>query len=195
MDEPPALRRHPLAKHGPALAIAGGAIFLALWLAAILATGDWVLGRDTLSELGGKDNLAAPLFNVGCIIAGACMFLFGFSIWLRVPEGRLASGFLRLAAAGLVLVGIFNIRTGLAHGLATLLFFMMLAVGLAVLLYVLARAGIMRATCAVIVAGFVATAVSALASTLEMTEAVAVLAAIAWSCTMGLEMRLGERAT
>lgn len=192
MDEPEILRRHPIARNGPMIGAAGSVIFMALWFFAALATGDWVLGRDTLSELGGKDNVAAPLFNVGCVFAGVCLFLFGFSIWMRIPELRLASGFVRIAGGGLVLVGIFNINTGLAHGLATLAFFSMIAVGVGLCAYVQIRESMMLPSAAVGLIGMIVSFLSIGLATVPMAEAIAVTSVAAWGIAMSVEMHLGR---
>jgi len=193
MTEPEVLRKHPLARYGPYIGIAGSAVFLLLWLAsATIAGSDWEVGRNTLSELGGMDTLAAPLFNFACVFAGICMFLFGFGVWMRVPEVRRATSFVRIAGLGLVLVGIFNINTGLAHDLSTILFFMMITFGVGLTSYFLIKNWMMLPTAIVGLAGICVSFLSFGLTTFEMVEAIAVVCINVWGFTMAVEMILGR---
>jgi len=173
---------------GPYLAILGGISFSILWPLAALATGDWVLGRDTLSELGGKDNAAAPIFSAGCALAGACLFVFALSLRSEVRAARRSAPVLAFASMGLLMVGVWNITMSPWHMIATVWFFASVAIGLAILACDFLRAKVMRASAATAVAGIAVTFISAATATLPFTEAVAVGAVIAWGTVAGAEM-------
>jgi len=192
MDEPSIFKTNRLARFGPYLGITGSVVFLVLWFAAVQVTGDWVLGEHTLSELGGKDNLAAPLFNFACVFAGVCMFLFAFSVWMRIPELRQPSGFMRIAGLGLVLVGVFNIDTGLAHDLATLLFFSMIAIGVGSAAYIQVKNWMLLPTAFVGLGGMCVSFLSLGLATIPMTEAIAVTCIAMWGITLSTEMLMGR---
>ena len=177
-----------LARLGPSLAILGALSFSILWPLAAVATGDWVLGRDTLSELGGKENHAAPIFSGGCALAGACLVVFGLALRERVPASRRSAPILIFAAIGLAMVGVWNITMSPWHMIATVWFFGPVAVGLAVMAFDFLRAKVMRASAWAAVAGITVSFVSAVVATVPFTEAVAVAAVIAWGFVAGTEM-------
>ncbi|MFH0816384.1 MAG: DUF998 domain-containing protein [Methanobacteriota archaeon] len=177
-----------LAKFGPYLAILGSVSFSILWPLAALITGDWVLGRDTLSELGGKDNAAAPVFSAGCALAGACLLAFALSLRHEVIAAKRATPIIGFAAIGLVMVGVWNITMSPFHMIATVWFFASVAIGLSVLAYDFLRAKVMRASAVAAVVGIAATFVSAAVATVPFTEAVAVGAVIVWGAVAGTEL-------
>jgi hypothetical membrane protein len=173
---------------GPYLAILGSVSFSILWPLAALVTGDWVLGRDTLSELGGKYNAAAPIFSAGCALAGACLFAFALSLRSEVRAARRSAPMLAFASMGLLMVGVWNITMSPWHMIATVWFFASVAIGLAVLAYDFLRANVMKASAAAAVVGIIVSFVSGAIATMEFTEAVAVGAVIVWGLVAGVEV-------
>jgi hypothetical membrane protein len=176
-----------LLRFGPHLAILGSVLFSFLWPLSAAAAGDWAIGRDTLSELGGKENAAAPIFSGACALAGGC--LLAFAMWLRLslPAARRGAPVLGFAALGLVMVGVWNITMSPWHMVATVWFFGSVAVGLAFLAFDMLRAGIMPLSSWTAFVGIAVSMFAAAASTIELAEAVAVGAVVAWGLASGSE--------
>jgi len=181
-----------LTKYAPHIGIAGAIIFAIMWPAAAAITGDWVLGRDTLSELGGKPNAAAPVFDAACIIAGVCALLFSSALY-SLPRARIGAALFTMASMGLIMVGFFPIYTGTAHMVATAWFFGPVALSAFFLVNAFARIKGLRISAAVGVAGLVASFASVAVSTYQFAEAVAVASVIALGISMGAQLIVKRR--
>ncbi|MDD1769690.1 MAG: DUF998 domain-containing protein, partial [Methanomassiliicoccales archaeon] len=118
------------------LMIIGGAaglvlpiFFAVMWTLAAVVNGHWVLGRDTLSELGGQVP-SRWIFNVAVIVSGVLGIDFSFRLFVKFADsrlGRAGSVVLAIASIGLVSVGVFPIDTGQPHTIASVFFFTVVA--------------------------------------------------------------------
>jgi hypothetical membrane protein len=176
-----------LKKYAPYVGIMGAIAFAVMWPAAVAVTGDWALGRDTLSELGGKPNAAAPIFNAACVMAGICSLLFSSALY-GVSRARAGAALFTIASMGLVMVGLFPITTGDAHMVATVWFFGPVALSAFFLVNAFARIKGLRLSAAVGIAGLATSFASLAASTYQFAEAVAVASVIALGVSMGSQL-------
>ena len=181
-----------LTKYSPHMGIVGAIIFAIMWPAAAAITGDWVMGRDTLSELGGKPNAAAPVFNAARVMAGTCSLLFSSELY-SVPRARAGAALFTIASMGLVMVGLFPIDTGDAHMAATIWFFGPVALSTFFLVNAFARISGLRLSAIVGVAGLIASFASLGLSTYQLAEAVAVASVMAMGVSMGAQLAILRR--
>lgn len=122
---------------GAIAGIVGSVAFSALWIAAAYQDGSWVLGKMTLSELGDRSRPGVVLFNVGAILAGIMSLVFSAGLYRVLSSsllGRLGTVTLGIASLFLIGVGVFPIDTGTAHTVASLGFFGLGAIALAMLI-------------------------------------------------------------
>ncbi|MDO5861684.1 MAG: DUF998 domain-containing protein [Thermoplasmata archaeon] len=92
------------------IGIVAAFLFAVVWIVAAQSDSSWVLGENTLSDLGVSSvQFTADLFMYGCIITGILIFVFGLGKACCETRNSRAAGIL-VAAAGifLVLVGIYN---------------------------------------------------------------------------------------
>jgi len=170
--------------------------FSALWTIAVVVNGNWQLGRDTLSELGG-DVPSRWYFNIAVLIAGlgSIRYSFGLANYLSEQKfGRIGSYVLAVASLGLVSVGIFPIDTGEPHTVASVFFFSVAAIAAFILTFPLAKKFGLRGvpfitTLAVIIVSFISLAVTPL----PFAEAVAVGGLIVWIAVMSIQMLISEK--
>jgi hypothetical membrane protein len=104
---------------------------------AALVDGHWVLGKQTLSELGDRSRAGALFFNSADIITGALALLFAIGLYRVLSTsagGRLGSGLMVLASLMLIGIGIFPIDTGTPHTVLSYSFFATAALALFVLI-------------------------------------------------------------
>jgi len=165
--------------------------FSILWTAAVIVNGDWQLGRDTLSELGG--NVPSRwVFNIAVLIAGfaGIRFSFGLAKLLSGQRlGRTGSYVFAVASLGLISVGVFPIDTGTPHTVASIFFFTVAAIAAIILLYPLSKQfGVGSApfitTAAVVVVSFLALATTPV----PFAEAVTVAGLLVWVAVLSLQI-------
>ncbi len=90
--------------------------FMTLWVLAAILDGDWVLGGNTLSDLGVDGNDASELcFNGGCALAGILAIIFALVYFEKKGAWRICGVTVVLAGLMLVGVGIVNLHYGKAH--------------------------------------------------------------------------------
>lgn len=171
-------------------------LFAILWIVAIIVNGDWHLGEDTLSELGGNVpsrwifNIAVILTAVGCI-----RFSFSFASFLSPSiSGRIGGYLLAIASIGLMAIGFFPIDTGEPHTIATAFFFGFAAIASFVLLYPIGKRIGVRSiqflvTIIVIVVSFICLAITPI----PFAEAIAVSGLLAWLFVLSIWMLLSVR--
>ena len=179
----------------PFAAIALSLFFASMWICAVVVNGDWTLGEDTLSELGG----AGPsewIFNLAVIVSGliGIFFAIGFDARLRsLKTGRIGCTALAIASVFLISVGVFPIDTGLPHGVVSVLFFTTAALAAMLLLRPIFKWVGPRGVPFIATVAALATSFASLALTpLPFAEAVAVASLLAWSLVIGAWM-LSER--
>ncbi|MEM4262523.1 MAG: DUF998 domain-containing protein, partial [Thermoplasmata archaeon] len=172
--------------------------FSILWTAAVIVNGDWQLGRDTLSELGG--NVPSRwVFNIAVLIAGFAGIRFSFGLARLLADrklGRTGSYVFAVASLGLISVGVFPIDTGTPHTVASIFFFTVAALAAIILLYPLSKQfGIKSApfitTAAVIVVSFLALATTPI----PFAEAVTVAGLLVWAAVLSVQILYDLRKT
>ncbi len=109
--------------------IAAAAVFIISLMAAVSLDGGWVLGENTLSDLGASATDARLAFNYGCCVLTAVLLaVFGFSSAAYAANRSTAVGgiVMIIAAALLVMVGLIakDSGDGTAHNLVSYTFFL-----------------------------------------------------------------------
>ncbi len=169
----------------------GAAFFSIMWITAVIVDGHWVLGEQTLSELGGN-RPGSIYFNSGVILEGALSLMLALGLWRAMTRSTMQTiGGLVLACAAffLILVGVFPITTGLPHTIASFGFF-----GLALLATILLarplwnerRFGPFAGTVTII--AVVVSLLFLAFTSIELTEAVSVICLLAWSSVISVMM-------
>jgi len=176
---------------GSIIGVALPVFFGIMWTAAVVVNGHWVLGRDTLSELGG--NVPSRwVFNIAVIVAG--LMGVDFSIGLAMMLARWRTGIaggalLAVASIGLISVGLFPIDTGTSHTLATIFFFGFAALAAFVLLYPVGRWANARGIPFIVLVLAIILSIASVALTpLPFAEAVAVASLMAVILTISLKI-------
>jgi len=184
-------RRGILLISAPYAAIALSLFFATMWILAVIVKGDWTLGEDTLSELGGSGP-SEWIFNSGAIISGVLGILFAVGLNARLRElqtGKIGCAAFAFASMCLILVGLFPIDTGTAHGVASVTFFATAALAVMLLLVPIFRmTGAKGAPFITSIAALAASFAAFALTPLPFAEAVAVSALLAWSLVLGIWM-------
>jgi len=165
--------------------------FSVLWITAVIVNGNWQLGVNTLSELGG-DVPSRWVFNIAVLIAGfaGIRFSFGLAKLLAAQRlGRTGSYVFAVASLGLISVGVFPIDTGTPHTVASIFFFTVAAIAAIILLYPFykqfgVRSAPFITTAAVILVSFV----SLVTTPLPFAEAVTVAGLLVWVAVLSLQI-------
>ena len=175
----------------PYAAIALSLFFAAMWALAVIVKGDWTLGEDTLSELGGSDP-SEWIFNSAAIISGVLGILFAAGLNARLRElrtGKTGCVAFALASVCLISVGLLPIDTGTAHGVASVMFFATAALAVMLLLVPIFRmAGAKGAPFITSIAALAVSFAAFVLTPLPFAEATAVSALLAWSLVLGTWM-------
>jgi len=174
----------------------GALMFAFMWSAAVVVDGHWILGQETLSELGG-DRPGRVFFNAGVITEGILALLFSTGIYRLMKSdhlGRLGSIILFAGSVALIGVGVFPITAGMPHTVATYAFFGLILVALIVLIIPILyhpvlgeKGGILTIASLILSLTFLFTA------SLPLTEAVAVTCLLIWSSIISLLIILNRR--
>jgi hypothetical membrane protein len=179
--------KHSAAGFG-AIGLAAAVIFSLAWVVAASADPSWILGSDTLSELGISDvEVAKNAFNYGCMIAGALLFIYGCGKAYRFNGAECASGILAaVAAICLALIGVFTMDHDL-HLLFAITFFVLIAFSILAAGYADGKSGrsLNAAVCACVLTAAV---ISVAAISFPMGEAIAVAGCIAWIIADSLKL-------
>lgn len=184
-------RKDRLMVIGGIVGVALPLFFSTMWAAAVVVNGHWVLGEDTLSELGG--NVPSRwIFNTAVIVAGLMGVDFSVGLMMRLAPsktGRAGGALLAIASAGLITVGLFPIDTGGSHSLATIFFFGFAGLAAFVLLYPVYRwVGAKGMPFIVLVAAIALSFASVVLTPLPFAEAFAVASLMAMILSMSLQM-------
>jgi hypothetical membrane protein len=177
---------------GALCGLAGAGIFAALWIAAVLADGHWVLGGMALSELGDRSRAGSSLFNSAVIVTGVLGLGYTVGLARALSRNLLAKiGSLVLGAACLFLigVGVFPIDTGRPHTLASYGFFTLAAAALALLMIPLGRSRIFHRSGGLVTALLLAIPVLCIPLlSLAALEALAVVCLLVWIALISARM-------
>ncbi len=178
---------------GAIAGLAGALLFSTMWIAAVLADGHWVLGEETLSELGG-DRPGRLFFNAGVILEGVLGLLFAIGLWRALPRTLVASsGFIVLLLAGISLVGVgvFPITTGAYHTVASYAFFGLSLVAILLLLVPIWKSETFGPIPGAVTGAAVVISLLFLSFTsVPLAEAVAVICLLIWSLILAIKMLL-----
>jgi len=179
---------------GAAAGIALSLFFMFMWTAAVIVNGDWTLGEDTLSELGGTGP-SEWIFNSAVIISGILGLLFTQGLWNRLRQFALSwLGCFVLASASvnLMFVGMYPIETQ-PHGILSVSFFAMGALAALLLLMPFRKwSGIKGVPFVTTVAMLIVSIASLALTPIPFAEAVAVSCLMTWMFILGAWM-LRER--
>ncbi|MFP4170782.1 MAG: DUF998 domain-containing protein [Methanomassiliicoccales archaeon] len=176
--------------------VTGVLTFSYLWSLAVVADGNWILGEETLSELGG-DRAGRAAFNLGAMATGVLAFLFSTGFMAAQPSKwsyRAGPAIVLVGSVALFAVGLFPITTGSYHTVASYSFFGVMLLGLLALVGPLwknpyfGKVGSLTTIVGVIIP------LSFLVTTpLPLAEAVAVICLMAWMAVMSIQMALMHR--
>ena len=168
-------------------------VFSLMWTSAVVVDGNWRLGEETLSELGG-DRPGAIYFNSGVVFAGVASLVFWLGLRCTVSKTILSRmGTLALFASSVALigVGVFPIDTGDPHTVASYLFFSLMLMAFLLLTIPFRDSpvfgkgyAIMSLAMAVVSLGVL------LLISLELAEAVAVASMLLWVLILSAKMLL-----
>jgi hypothetical membrane protein len=171
------------------IGLLGAILFALLWTSAVIVDGNWVLGEETLSELGG-DRPGRLYFNTGVIAMGIMGLLFAVGLFLILKEdllGRIGTSVLFVGAVALIGVGIFPITTGECHTFFSYAFFGLMLATLLLLALPIWRESRLGPVGGIVTVGALATSLVFLfASSIPLTEAVAVICLLIWTVTISI---------
>ncbi|NYT11415.1 MAG: DUF998 domain-containing protein [Methanomassiliicoccales archaeon] len=169
------------------IGLIGAILFALLWTSAVIADGNWVLGEETLSELGG-DRPGRLYFNTGVIVMGIMGLLFAVGLFLILKEdllGRIGTSVLFVGAVALIGVGIFPITTGEYHTFFSYAFFGLMLVTMFLLALPIWRECRLGPLGGIVTVGALAVSLVFLfTSSIPLTEAVAVICLLIWTVTI-----------
>jgi hypothetical membrane protein len=169
----------------------GAIIFALMWIVAATVDSSWVLGEQTLSELGG-DRPGRIFFNTGVILEAllSIVFVFGLKNTLSSDNlGKAGSAVFFLAAISLLAVGVFPITTGVYHTVASYSFFGLSLIALIILIRPLQSSRAFGAIFSIITIVAIVVSLGFLFFTnIPTAEAVAVICLLFWSLIVSVRM-------
>ena len=173
-----------------AIGLVAAFIFSVVWVVAACADPSWTFGNDYVSKLGVSSvNVAADMFNYGCILVGILMFVYGIGKAYAYRGAECASGMLMMIA-GALLFAIGIVHSGEDyHFLFSVLLMVCLAFAIIAAGSADGKEGRMlnAAVCACVLA---AAAIAFLGISPEMGEAVMIAGTIAWVAADSLKLIL-----
>lgn len=172
--------------------ILGAVLFTIMWLAAIYADGNWVLGAETLSDLGHPSRAGHPLFNAAAVIAGVLLGIFSlgmFYVHQNFLYARTSMAIAMAACISLVGVGVFPIHVDVYHTVVSFVFFGLMVIALSVWTIHDWTRGDDARPYAYFTAALLVISVLFMAFTeIGMAEAVAVILIMIWAVVQGRRM-------
>lgn len=177
------------------IAICAAFVFSIMWMVAALGDASWVIGENTLSDLGVSDvQITADLFMYACMIVGVLTVIFGIGKAGYETGCNRAGGILVIIAGiFLILVGYFNkdYGNGDIHLAAAYLFFIFLALSVFVTAFGDWAEGKTLAVAYSIIATVICIGCFAFES-LALTEAVAVICGLGWFVAQGIKLSMSK---
>jgi len=174
------------------LGIAGALLFSAMWVMAIYADGNWVLGAETLSDLGHPSRAGHPMFNAAAVIAGVLLTFFALGMYQlhqSFPLGRTAMLVAMVASLFLIGVGVFPIHVTPYHTIVSYAFFGLMILALALwAAHDYVRGGQARYYAVFTVVLVTISLVLLSLVEIGLAEAVAVIFIMLWAVVQGLRM-------
>ncbi len=174
------------------LGIAGAVLFSIMWMMSIYADGAWVLGAETLSDLGHPSRAGHPMFNAAASIAGVLLTFFALGMYQNHQSylfGRMAMIVALIASLFLIGVGVFPIHVTPYHTIVSYAFFGLMIVALSLWTYHDYLRGGLAQYFAAFTAVLLAISLTFLALTeIGMAEAVAVVCIMIWAVVQGVRM-------
>ncbi|MBW1939406.1 MAG: DUF998 domain-containing protein, partial [Deltaproteobacteria bacterium] len=168
------------------LGLLGALVFACLWTTAVSFDGNWILGEDTLSELGGNGG-GRFFFNVGVLIMGIAGLAFSTGLYMVLGSPLRGSGaiILFVGAMALIGVGVFPINTGEPHTFFSYLFFGLMLFSMAMLSFPVWKSpwiGALGGAITVMSLGI--SMVFLFICSVPLAEAVAVICLLIWTITV-----------
>ena len=178
-------------RFGAKCGLIGALFFSVMWMVAIFVDGNWILGKETLSELGGN-RPGALFFNSGVITEGFLCLFYGLGLLHAIRKGilqRAGIAILLIASFALIMVGVFPITTGFAHGIASYSFFGMSLLAILILVYPLWKEDRFGPNVGIVTLGSAIVSLAFLfATTVPLAEVVAVICLLIWSSLISILM-------
>ncbi len=186
-------------KIGPAgfgiAALLGAFVFSVAWIIAVCGDAGWVLGENTVSDLGVSDvQLSADVFKYASIITGLLFFVFGIGKAVFEKDANRASGIMAIIAA-LALIGIGtyskDFGNGNAHLFSAVVFFLFIAASAALSGYGDHR---QRKTipAAITVVLFTASLLALATCSFELAEVVIIACVMIWAAVQGIKLAMSN---
>jgi hypothetical membrane protein len=75
-------------RFGAICGLIGALFFSVMWIVAVFVDGNWIMGKETLSELGGN-RPGAFFFNSGVIVEGILGLFYGLGLLHAVRKGKI----------------------------------------------------------------------------------------------------------
>jgi hypothetical membrane protein len=178
-------------RFGAICGLIGALFFSVMWIVAVFVDGNWIMGKETLSELGGN-RPGALFFNSGVIVEGILGLFYGLGLLHAVRKGilqRTGITILLMASFALIMIGVFPITTGFAHGIASYAFFGMSLVAMSFMVYPLWTEARFGPNVGIATLSSVTVSLAFLfATTVPLAEAVAVICLLIWSSLISILM-------
>jgi hypothetical membrane protein len=181
------MEKQNLVRYLAVVGLLGAILFALLWISAVIVDGNWILGEETLSELGG-DRPGKLYFNTGVIAMGVMGLFFALGLFLMFKKdllGRIGTVVLIIGAFALIGVGVFPITTGVYHTFFSYTFFGLMLITLFLLAIPIWRESRLGPVGGLVTAGGLAVSLMFLFTTsIPLTEAVAVICLLIWTVTI-----------
>lgn len=181
----------PWIRIGAIAGLMGAGFFSMMWIVAVIMDGHWVLGDQTLSELGGH-RPGSIYFNSGAILEGVLSLIFAYGLWQSMKKStmqRIGGLLLLCASCFLILIGVFPITTGLPHTIASYGFFgLALAATIILIRPLWNERGFGPITGTMTVIAVVVSLAFLVLTNVELTEAVSVICLLVWSSVLSVMM-------
>lgn len=189
--------RGSLIRYCALIGFIGAVVFSLMWTSAVVVDGNWVLGEETLSELGG-DRPGSIYFNSGVIVTGVMGLIFAIGLYALMDGrllGQIGAVVAMVGAIALIGVGVFPITTGDYHTFFSYAFFGIMLVSLLLLAYPIWKerrlgplAGLLTVGALVVSLGFLFT------TSIPLTEAVAVICLLMWMVAISVLILISPHA-
>jgi len=184
-------RHRRIIKAGALCGLIGAIIFALMWIVAATVDSNWVLGEQTLSELGGN-RPGRIFFNTGVILEALLSIVFVFGLRYTLSDdnlGKAGSVVFFLAAISLLAVGIFPITTGVYHTVASYSFFGLSLIALIIFIKPLQSSRVFGAIFSIVTIVAILISLGFLFLTnIPTAEAVAVICLLFWSSIISIRM-------
>lgn len=164
-------------------------IFSVVWICASNADMSWMIGENSISDLGVSEvKLSVYMFKYGCIVCGILIFIFGFGKAKNEDRYNQISGYMiSISGVFVVIVGVINkdMWSGNEHLIAAYAAFFLFTIGVILSGFSDWKNKSMISVSVTIMLLSIVIGIS-INGTIEMTEAISTICAIIWilfNCT------------